>query len=330
MTQLQTDQPILLDVTLRDGGYVNGHSWTVHEAAAIVDAVDAAGIGFIEIGYLRHDADDPLRPSARCPEPYLTSLAPHARHAGLVVMVRPGEADPHQIAGLADYSVRMVRVLVPGGDVQRAAPYVAAARAEGLAVTTNLTRASEASPEALAETARRCQEIGADLIYLADSNGSMYPDHVRAKIQAVAEATSVPAGFHAHDNLGLAFVNSCVALEAGARALDASLAGIGKGGGNLRLELIAGHFIVHHQAPLRLDPLARNRQAVTAQLKMLAEGNCHALVAGLLDLNLDQARAFQEEAARSGLDALLRTAATRTCGEGDVLSADARRTLAAI
>lgn len=316
MTQQLTDRPTLLDVTLRDGGYVNGHTWTMREAAAIVTAADAAGIPFIEVGYLRYGAEDPLRPAASCAPAYLDLMAGQARQATLAVMVRPGEAEPHQIADLADHGVGMVRVLVPGGDATRAAPYIAAARAAGLTVATNLTRASEASAEALAEAARRCEEAGTGLTYLADSNGSLYPGQVRVRIKAVAAATSVPVGFHAHDNLGLAFTNSCVAAEAGACWLDASIGGIGKGGGNLRLELIAGHLIVRHQAPFRLDPLAHCRHVTAAQLRMLADGGCHTLVAGLLDVNLDQARAFQEKAADSGLDALLRGLAAPTSPPG--------------
>jgi len=298
------DPVLLLDVTLRDGGYVNGHSWRLDDAVGIVHTVDRAGIPLVEVGYLR-DGEDPLRPSASCPPAYLDRLAAEARQAGLVVMVRPGECSPARLAGLGGHGVRMVRVVIGLGRVAAAGPYVEAARAAGLLVATNLTRVSEVEPAALAGPVRDCAAAGADVVYLADSNGSLFPAGVRDRVAAALAASPVPVGFHAHDNLGLAFANSSAAVQAGARALDASVGGIGKGGGNLRLELVAAHRMLTTGAGYHLDPLFSDRHTVPARLQMLAEGGSGPLVAGLLDVNLDGARAFREQAAQCGFDALL-------------------------
>jgi 4-hydroxy 2-oxovalerate aldolase len=324
LSRPEPDQPpsagqcLLLDVTLRDGGYINGHGWTIDEAAGIVRSVDRAGIPLIEVGYLR-SGDDPLRPAASCPPYYLDPLAAEARQAGLVVMVRPGEVDPRRLTGLRGHGVRMVRVLVARGAPAPAEPYVRAARDAGLLVATNITRVSEAEPAALVDAVGLCAGIGADVVYLADSNGSLFPDGVRARVAAAMSATTVPIGFHAHDNLGLAFINSWVATRAGARALDASVGGIGKGGGNLRLELIAAHRVLTAGADYRLDPLLRERGTIPARLRMLAEGASGPLVAGLLDVNLDRAGAFQERAARHGFDSLLHDARGASGGTAPTL-----------
>lgn len=299
---------MLLDVTIRDGGYVNGHSWTVDEASAIVAAVDAAGVPYAEVGYLRPRRNDPLKPSAACSSWYLAALRPHAPRTGLVVMVRPGEAEPEDLVPLADQGVSMVRVLVPRGDATVAMDHVAAGKKAGLLVATNLVRMSELTPEDLAAAARRCADAGADLVYLADSNGGMFPEDVSERIAAVVTelaGTGATVGFHAHDNLSLAFANSRAALDAGAAALDASLVGIGKGGGNLCLELIIAHQIAHHGQPYRLDPLTDHGAVLAARLRMVAERGRGTLVAGLLDVNLDQAYGFQQQVAAVGFDALL-------------------------
>jgi 4-hydroxy 2-oxovalerate aldolase len=308
------EPPILLDVTLRDGGYVNGHSWTTGEAISVVRTMEAAQIPFVEVGYLREPSGESLNPSMRCEPPYLLALAAEVERTRLVVMVRPAETPKKLIAGLRGQGVGMVRVLAAALDVGSAASYVEAAQAEGLSAAVNLTHASRFGPDEIAAAAAQAARAGAEFVYLADSNGSLFPEEVTARVAAAAEEVraagapdgSVAIGFHAHDNLGLAFANTCAALRAGVGAVDASLGGIGKGGGNLRLELIAGHLAFHGAAGYLLDPLVSDRTTSAAKLKMLADGPSNALVTGLLDVSLDQYRQFQEQAARHGYDQLLR------------------------
>lgn len=297
----------LLDVTIRDGGYVNGHAWTLDEAVSIARAIDAAGIPFAEVGYLRTPRGDLLRPSAYCERDYLRTLSKHLSETSMAVMVRPGEVGPVEVASVIDHGVAMVRVLVPRLDVAQACPYIEAARAAGLTVAVNLIRVSEAEPATLGEAAAECARAGAQIVYLADSNGSLFPEDVRPRIAAAMESSGLPIGFHPHDNLGLAFPNTRAALEAGATFVDASIGGIGKGAGNLRLELIAAHWVYNGLADVRLDPLIRDRSTYPARQRMLADGSSgHSLLTGLLDVNLDSARSFQESVAAKGFDSVLR------------------------
>jgi 4-hydroxy 2-oxovalerate aldolase len=299
-------QPFLIDVTLRDGGYVNGHAWSLRDAASIVEAVDASGVSFIEVGYLREREPDVRRPAASCPDDYLDCVWRAVTGAGLVVMVHPKDVSLVRLRELRDRGVSMVRMIVPHSDPYLVADYVGEAKRVGLLVSTNLTRVSEHDAVALAKSARKCEEMGADIVYLADSNGSLFPDDVRAKISAVAASCEIPVGFHAHDNLRMAFINACTAVDAGATGIDASLGGIGKGGGNLRLELVVAHWIKTQLPTLRIDPLVRNAATLAAQLRMLAEGDASSLLSGVLDVNLDGAAAFEHELASRGGDALLR------------------------
>ncbi|WP_455477515.1 hypothetical protein [Bartonella sp. B41] len=78
---------------------------------------------------------------------------------------------------------------------------------------------------------------GANIFYLADSNGSLLPDTIRKLVQKIKSITPLEVGFHVHDDLGMAMANSIAAVEAGANFIDSSLMGMGKGTGNLTLEL---------------------------------------------------------------------------------------------
>ena len=54
----------------------------------------------------------------------------------------------------------------------------------------------------------------------------------------VKSNTSCPVGFHGHNNLELALVNTLTALEHGAEIVDATILGMGRGAGNLKTELL--------------------------------------------------------------------------------------------
>src|SRR5690606_31594235 len=57
-------------------------------------------------------------------------------------------------------------------------------------------------------------------------------------INIVKSKTNVPLGFHGHNNLEMALINSLKALECGCKIIDATITGMGRGAGNLRTELL--------------------------------------------------------------------------------------------
>jgi 4-hydroxy 2-oxovalerate aldolase len=78
----------------------------------------------------------------------------------------------------------------------------------------------------------------ADYFYMVDSYGGVYPQDVKETIDLVKERTTCKIGFHGHNNLELALINSLTALELGAEIIDATVTGMGRGAGNLKTELL--------------------------------------------------------------------------------------------
>jgi 4-hydroxy 2-oxovalerate aldolase len=71
-----------------------------------------------------------------------------------------------------------------------------------------------------------------------DSAGAYLPGDVTEKIGNLVKRLSIPVGFHAHNNLGMAIANSVAAAEVGATILDGTARGFGAGAGNAQLEVL--------------------------------------------------------------------------------------------
>lgn len=296
-----TGPAILLDVTLRDGGYVNGHSWSRAAAAEVVGGCAAARVPYAEVGYFRprrHAADGAARPTACCPPDYLRGLAGARDGVALVAMAHARDVELADFARLRRCGVSMVRLPARVDVLPTLGAHVAAAKAAGLTVAVNLIRVSEVGLGDVARAARLAAGHGADVFYLADSNGSLFPEQVSRLVGVAAAASDVPLGFHAHDGLSLAFANSLAAYRAGCRWLDASLGGMGKGGGNLRLELIVGYLRSTAGLPVALSPLVRTAADVLRPWQVGVLDRCESMASGLLDLNLDTIAELRADAER--------------------------------
>jgi 4-hydroxy 2-oxovalerate aldolase len=225
-------RPLVLDVTVRDGGYLNDWQFSDAHIDAAISIAAQADADVIEVGYF--DDEPGLPAGAACPPAMLRRLRPLAGSSLLAAMIRPSVADAEAVLDRRAGLVELLRIPV---DVRR--PHLAAdlARrclAHGFAVSLNFTSVSCFTAAQLA-TAAAVVPAQAVAVYLADSRGALRPADIAPAVAAVRSAWSGPIGYHAHDNLGLAVATTEAALAAGCELIDGSIAGAGIGGRNLRL-----------------------------------------------------------------------------------------------
>jgi 4-hydroxy 2-oxovalerate aldolase len=228
----------LIDCTLRDGGNLNGWNYPESYISKVLTLLDRGGADAVEVGYRGGSGSNKaadVGPAARCGRDFLLAL-PRLQSAALAVMCVPTVCPIGELDDLPELGVKLVRIATYPADAERALPYLSHARQLGLPCSLNLMAASYMEPDAIGALARRAEQAGADVFYMADSFGGMNPDQVRARVAAACASNSRPVGFHGHNNLGLAFANALAALEAGAAYLDGSLGGMGRGAGNLPTE----------------------------------------------------------------------------------------------
>jgi hydroxymethylglutaryl-CoA lyase len=100
--------------------------------------------------------------------------------------------------------------------------------AGGIATSFGCTISGKVDESRVLEIAAKYVELGADELIIADTVGYANPAQVRQLMSAVLKvAGSVPVACHFHDTFGLGLANATAALEAGVRALDSAMGGLG-------------------------------------------------------------------------------------------------------
>jgi len=109
----------------------------------------------------------------------------------------------------------------------------------GYNVGFNLMQVGGRDPESLSEVAREVHSWNAvDVLYFADSLGNMDAEDVVNALKAFSKEWPHGMGIHAHENMGRALTNTLAGIDAGATWVDATVYGMGRGPGNLRIEYL--------------------------------------------------------------------------------------------
>jgi 4-hydroxy 2-oxovalerate aldolase len=230
---------------LRDGNHAVRHQITEANFAAYCAAAEAANVPIVEVGH-GNGAGASSMLVGECSLSDETIL--RVARKNLV----KSKLAIHAIPGFCTIQRHLTMAVELGVDVFRIASHCTEAditqrhidfvRNQGKEVFGVLMMSHMASPETLADEARKMEAYGAEAVVIMDSAGAYLPAHVTERIRALVDALSVPVGFHAHNNLGMGIANSVAAVEAGASIIDGSARGFGAGAGNAQLEVLVAVF----------------------------------------------------------------------------------------
>jgi len=246
MAKDESTKITLLDCTFRDGGYYNSWDFSPALVAEYLKAVESAKLDAVEIGFRFMPKEKYLGPFAYCTDAFLKTL-PLPKKTLIGVMVNADEFIRHPkgpkravdllFSKASSSPVQLVRVAVHFRDVDKVGPIALRLKQLGYTVGVNLMQAAGKPPELLAKAAETIRDLqAADVLYFADSLGNMDAVMVRKTVLALRHGWDGPLGIHAHNSMNQGVINSMAALDAGARWLDGTVLGMGRGPGNAQTE----------------------------------------------------------------------------------------------
>ncbi len=253
----------LLDCTLRDGGYYTNWDFEGSVVDSYIRNLNALPIDYIELGYRNKPQAEYFGQFGYCPVStlqYIRSLS----EKKLTIMLNEKDCRPEDLGLLLEPIkgyVDMVRLAVDPKNFDRAIILAKAVKTMGFEVAFNMMYMSIWSN--LKDFYPKLSQLNgvADLFCMVDSFGSMNPESVRVTIQEVRKYTKVTLGFHGHNNLQLTLINTLTALEQGVEIVDATILGMGRGAGNLCMELLLTYLNKHQGLHVNFNRLGDVIQA---------------------------------------------------------------------
>lgn len=232
-----------MDVTLRDGSYAINFQFSEYDTSVLCNGLEQTGIEYIEIGHgMGLNASCPRNGEALCTdEEYLYAAQKKCQNAKYGMFCIPGIARLEDIQLLKNYGGTFVRIGTNVTEITTSKEYINKAKECGLEVMANYMKSYVATAEEFREGVRLSKAYGADVVYVVDSAGGMAPEDIRKYFEVIKEE-DMKAGFHGHDNLGLAISNSLYAAELGFDYIDTSLKGMGRSAGNAATELVVANL----------------------------------------------------------------------------------------
>ena len=242
----------ILDCTLRDGGFHTNWDFDSTLVSSYIENVNLLKIDELEIGFRFTKKEGWLGKFGYTTEDTLNELN-FRKNLPIGVMIFSGEfvdSDKlnfellKKIFPLTSQESRIdfVRIATYLDNLDNAITISKFLNENGYNATLHLMKIHNTSDEEFLKIANLAELNQIDRIYFADSLGSMFPNEIKRVVVNLKKEYSGPIGLHAHNNLGLAFINSVAAIEAGATWIDGTLTGIGRGPGNTKLEEILLHY----------------------------------------------------------------------------------------
>ena len=237
----------VFDCTIRDGGLVNNYHFTDEFVKAHYETCVAAGVDYMEIGKNVSPtimSVDEYGPWNFCKEEDIRRIVGNNdTDMKIAVMADIGRSLKEELRPKSESVVDMIRIATYIHQIPAAIELIEDAHAKGYETTVNIMAISKSFDDELDEVLAQLSKTNVDVIYIADSFGSFYPEQIKKlteKYLKVAQESGKKVGIHAHNNLQLAYANTLEAMIYGTSFLDVTISGLGRGAGNCPLELLIG------------------------------------------------------------------------------------------
>ncbi len=264
---------MLLDCTLRDGGYVNEWKWGFNTARDIIQALVKAKVDVVEVGFLRNvDEYNPnISVCNRIEE--LNRLLPE--NTGNTMFSGMAMRSNYDIDKLSQYSgvgIEMIRITAHDYDIEEGMDFAKEVKEKGYKLSINPINIMGYSDSRILWIIDQVNKIQPYQFSIVDTFGSMKRRDLDRIVSIVDNNLdrNIRLALHLHENMALScslsqkFVDKHLNRPV---AIDGSLMGMGRIPGNLPIELIADYLNEYADKAYDIDYMMDAIQDYIAPIK---------------------------------------------------------------
>lgn len=261
----------LLDCTLRDGGFefedaakygLTADSFTPEVVASLIRCLQESELDIVELGLMERSDQDRRRFAIYQGIEEISQTMPRSwpRKQMYTAMYRGPDTPLEEVPEWRPCYCDAVRVILRYSELQKSLDFCAAHAKKGYKVFIQPSVTMRYSDEELRKLVAAANEMGAYALYMVDTYGYMRDRDVLRIFALYDEGLhpSVRVGFHAHNNMGLAFSNALAFIERQTERkiiVDSCMMGFGQGAGNLQTEVITAHMNRRYATQYQYGPI---------------------------------------------------------------------------
>ena len=251
----------LLDCTLRDGGYVNDWAFGEEAIKGFCRKIAQTGIEMLEVGFIKGNSYDPERslfPDIQSVANVIAPKVPGLEYTGMLDMSAPIPLE--RLVPYDGTSVDGIRVIFKKDKIDLAYEYCKRIKELGYFFTVNFVSSDLYTDKEFIEGIQRFNALKPRAMTIVDTFGVIKRKSF-LRMAYLADNNMDPEtalAYHAHNNLQQAFGNAEALVEMGLKRdliVDACVFGMGRGAGNLNLELFAEYLNENHGTSYKIEPM---------------------------------------------------------------------------
>lgn len=252
------NQISLLDCTLRDGGYVNQWHFGYQRICDILEKLVASNVEYIECGYLSQKKGGTMDETQyRCLGDIEHILPLKHADQEYAVMINFGEYVIDNIPDALGMEP-VIRVCFHKKDWIAALKFCGQLKTKKYRVFVQPMASLSYTDAEFLDLISRVNQLKPNCFYIVDSFGVMETRDLQRLINLTDFNLdqSILLGYHSHNNLQQAYGNAKLIVEQNLvhnLIIDASVYGMGRGAGNLNMELFAAYLNKRYEKYYNID-----------------------------------------------------------------------------
>ncbi len=250
----------LLDCTLRDGGSVNGWDFGNDNIVNILQILNDSNIDIAEIGFLQNGYNNSENLSISDNTNHFDRILEKIKNKTLktVAMINLGKFDINKLPNKNNTLIDGIRLMFKKQDLIAAINCSQIIKEKGYSLSLNPVSVTTYNDDDIKRLCEETNSLNPDILYIIDTYGLM--DNMQTldyfnKFNCLLKK-DIEIGYHAHNNLQMAFSNSIEIIENRESrniVVDSSLYGMGKRAGNTHTELLSYYLNRNHINKYNID-----------------------------------------------------------------------------